>query len=44
MKNKGAKYMAGFMGTLLLIGVSANAQQQAQQKRPLSLSIASSMK
>jgi len=39
MKNKGAKYMVGFMGTLLLIGVSANAQQQAQQNRSKSDSV-----
>ena len=32
--------MAGFMGTLLLIGVSANAQQQAQQTRQKADSVA----
>ena len=32
--------MAGFMGTLLLIGVSANAQQQAQQTRQKTDSVA----
>ena len=31
--------MVGFMGTLLLIGVSANAQQQAQQNRSKSDSV-----